>query len=558
MSPSKGSVSIPILVAIAIFIWIHRRNRRKQRIEDANDKHGSLDFGLGEGRNRVGGKKGRKGKQHPPEMTVTDLSTEKELRKGRGMSLDIMNSPYLMAESVHDGGRRSFNDVSSKTDDPYKAVYKASSPSPSRPGTAKNDSIYTRPSFEQSRAHLLGNAQKPSRTTPPHSSTTTTPRSTSPTPLLEKPEPSHSVSRKPIGPNSSLNPFLPGETIPEQPSPTPPTPPAKDEQSSSTAYNFSLPKNVDRQSLSAGDDRSNAEARSSPPPPMPRRSSKRDSQTKPLRMSSLNAKVNDPLADSLQDYSTYADVLGIVQAEPSSKSSAGNEEGRDLPTIQEPESKPHGLGVPEVPKDYNRLSVGLRPLPPEDPHDNAEQRANRIRSFYKEYFDDSNKPARNGNGGYYEDYDEDYLGEATIWDPETGQFVVAGGGGYQRRAMTPPPRAPPRFRGPGGHHYTTSSGQTYGGSRARAFSSASGGRGRPQKRPLPPPSPLVTLPTPHLLKGDTTAFSTIDFAPPNIAKDRLAGRVDSPRMESRPYSPSVRAFTPMASPFKELSAMPSP
>ncbi|KMU87309.1 hypothetical protein CIHG_04754 [Coccidioides immitis H538.4] len=39
--------------------------------------------------------------------------------------------------------------------------------------------------------------------------------------------------------------------------------------------------------------------------------------------------------------------------------------------------------------DTRRLTVGIRPLPPEDPSDNPEQRANRIRSFYKEYFDES-------------------------------------------------------------------------------------------------------------------------------------------------------------------------
>ena len=545
------------MVALAIFFFLHRRNRRRQRLEDANDKHGSLDFGLGEVNGRPNSKKGKKGgRSNPPEMAVSDLSGEKEFRRQRGLSLD-MSSPYLMPGAIPDA-KRSFPDVSRTGDDPYSSVTLFKSPS--RPGTAKHDaSIYTRPSYEQSNAHLLGNMQKSSSSSPPYSSAAPTPRSTSPTPLLNHPEPSQSVSRKPVGPSS-------------QQSPPPPPPPAytKDDKSQPATSNFSLPKNVDRSSVSTQGTNPGTKTRRSPPPPMPRKSSKRTSGSNPPRIASLDAKVHE--SNPLDDYQTYADVLGIVQADTKSDAAShGQKDNGALPTIHEPSSKSKGLAVPNQHPDHRRLSASLRPLPPEDPSDNAEQRANRIRSFYREYFDDSNKQERydhGGHGDYYEDYGQEYLNEATIWDPETGQFVLAGGSGgghgMTRRAMTPPPRGPPRFRGPaGGHRYTSSSGQSHVGGRPRAFSSTSGGhpaggRGRAPKRPLPPPAPLSTLPTPHHLKGDMSAFSAIDFAPPSAIRDQQVGRSASPRMESRPFSPSTRAHTPLASPFQDLAQMPSP
>ena len=232
----------------------------------------------------------------------------------------------------------------------------------------------------------------------------------------------------------------------------------------------------------------------------------------------------------------------------------------------------HGLGVTDADFDTRRLSI-MRPLPPDDPSDNAEQRANRIRSFYKEYFSDD-QPAKAyvpNNAEYYEDYGSEYLGDGTIFDPETGRFVVAGAPYAEpvtRRAMTPPPRGPPRFRGNAGHMHTGSAGPMSPGSpmgpgpRSRAFSSASTSRmgpsprGAPRKN-LPPPQALRTVPTPHLLKeGDF--MLPIDFAPPSGFKERLQGRPNSPLGVMRPYSPSVAVANPLASSYNDLPSMPSP
>lgn len=135
------------------------------------------------------------------------------------------------------------------------------------------------------------------------------------------------------------------------------------------------------------------------------------------------------------------------------------------------------LGLPQM--DTRRLSVGFRPLPPDEliESEDPETRANRIRSFYKEYFDDS-KPDmaeynqhyppqgvpsewrgaaggdphyNNAAGGaqYYEDYDQSYNngGDAAYFDPQSNAFVMPYAQPVSRRAMTPPPSG---SRFPGG------------------------------------------------------------------------------------------------------------
>ncbi|KAH0356985.1 hypothetical protein KCU81_g761, partial [Aureobasidium melanogenum] len=190
--------------------------------------------------------------------------------------------------------------------------------------------------------------------------------------------------------------------------------------------------------------------------------------------------------------------------------------------------------------DARRVSVmGLRPLPPDHPDDNPEQRANRIRSFYKEYFDES-KP--NPQGQYQNEYEADIYADYSAYMYEAPQAPFAQP--MARRAMTPPPRV-----GGGRVRSNTSFGST-GHIANPAF------RRPPQqpKKQLPPPIALHNLPTPSALTDDMTFTPTL-FAPPVTYRDRQAGRTpDSP---SRPYSPAVRAFTPLATSFDDLAVIPS-
>jgi hypothetical protein len=198
----------------------------------------------------------------------------------------------------------------------------------------------------------------------------------------------------------------------------------------------------------------------------------------------------------------------------------------------------YGEDMQNMGYDPRRQTMGMRPLPPDDPSENPEQRANRIRSFYKEYFDAPNgaqQQAYYDGSEYYDDYYDEYY-------------------------------APRGHSSTGGRHrgHTFSNGSYMPG--PRPYSSASGRYGHPRgagprkpKKKMPPPKALNVLPTPSKLKDDTFLLDqAVDFAPPKRAILQRAGTPDSLRGGQRPYSPTVRAHIPLASSFDDLSAMPSP
>ncbi|CAK7275171.1 hypothetical protein SEPCBS119000_006559 [Sporothrix epigloea] len=270
------------------------------------------------------------------------------------------------------------------------------------------------------------------------------------------------------------------------------------------------------------------------------------------------------------------------------------------------------LGLPHM--NFQRLSVGFRPLPPDEliESEDPETRANRIRSFYKEYFDDTkpdmteynqhfppqgvpaewrNAAAAGGNnqndnvgGFYYEDYDHSYrpgAGDANAYfDPQSNSFVMPYTQPVTRRAMTPPPSgsryAGGRSRGGPRQFHGSMSG--IGGSRGpmrpgssmsnqlgpRPGSSLSSrqyanGRIAGSRKPVPPPEDLITLPTPGKLKDDSfSIMGAIDFAPPPTIRDKSSGRSQSPLGERRPYQMNVPVASPLVSTLDEMAALPSP
>jgi hypothetical protein len=281
---------------------------------------------------------------------------------------------------------------------------------------------------------------------------------------------------------------------------------------------------------------------------------------RPVRKESIQAVTQPQI--SMDDESEYGDGFKVTPPSPRRENVAevmrGQRYSMDVPPEEFAQA---GLGAPGF--DPRRLSMGFRPLPPENltESDDPEIRANRIRSFYKEYFDES-KPAPRGQ--YYEDYDENYLGDAAYYDPDTNSFVMSYAQPVTRRAMTPPPRGP-RFQAPPRVVHGSTGGMSVGGRGMRApgprgFSSASGRHGPPgPKRPLPPPADLNSLPAPSKLKDDSFALmNSIEFAPPQSYRDRQAGRSESPFGERRPYSPAVPSYAPIVSAFDELAPIPSP
>jgi hypothetical protein len=590
---------------------------RKVKQEDLNDRHASLDFGLGEV-HRKGGKGG---------ATVGGAEYGLEEKHARQLSMDMV-SPYLLPpelqnsrESLHSLSRNIIN-----KEDPYRPVAQyyndnASMRSMKMPRGGAS-SVYTGSSDtpsrfqESSTADLLGNAANMPRSGPPAAFVppprqNSLPQYSSPTspvrgsddrlpfstgltsspqaPEIQMPQP---VARKGLA-GLPTNP-RPGNGAPSGLAPsTESQPEARESYMGSDAAALRHSNNYLGAFIHREDSPAAPPAPSKSPVPaaVPQLSEMpaevpAQVQRSPESIKSLPANPRPerkalplPVAQeaTIQDGSDYGDGFMVTPPSPGREEQMrGQRYSMDVPPEEFANA---GLGAPGF--DPKRLSMGFRPLPPNaaTEHDDPEVRANRIRSFYKEYFDDS-KPAPQGQ--YYEDYDENYLGDSSVayFDPDTNNFVMPYAQPVTRRAMTPPPqgqrfmgqgpprafhgsmggsslRGPPPMMGPGPRSYSSASGRMPPPG-PRAQSSASN-RGPPRGRPMPPPAALTTLPTPSKLRDDNFAiFAAADFAPPPTYQDRQAGRSQSPLGERRPYSPALPAYKPLVTSFDDLAPMPSP
>ncbi|KAI9734852.1 MAG: hypothetical protein M1834_001931 [Cirrosporium novae-zelandiae] len=546
--PIVLGAAIPLFFALVVLVFLHRRHVKKLKLEDLNDKHKSLDFGMDDIPGAARKEKKTNGKGMP-EMTITD--TEKEIeRSAKGMSMD-MGNPYLLPPEVQNS-RESIHSLSrgldSTVDDPYRpvaSIYPNDGSSVFSGGSRKYggddassyaDSIQ-RGSFQQDdmRQRLLKNAQRMSQSLPPSSRTSMASNANPGMPQL---------------PEHAFNPVS---------SPRTATTPSRNSPAISPVEHSPAPLISLNNSPIEPSNPQQAHAMQKPPP-------RKDSApaTRPPKLdlsAAIPSHIQAEAVDPRDSQSDYGDGFKVTPPSPTNKGVSG------APQPSEGDH-PAGLNADAPVPNMQRRSMGFRPLPPEDPADNPEQRANRIRSFYKEYFDDS-KPgpvAAPETVEEEDDYDPglEYLTEGAMFDPVSGQFIVAQAPYAEpitRRAMTPPPRAPPRFQGPGmrgpPRHQATMSGSGPRGAGPRAFSSVSS-RPMPKKK-LPPPAPLHTLPTPAQLKDDS--FLPLDIAPPPSWHDRIEGRPASPMGRSVPVKyqpPPVPGATPLASAFEELAAMPSP
>ncbi|KAI0882410.1 uncharacterized protein GGS22DRAFT_43616 [Annulohypoxylon maeteangense] len=555
-------VCIPLGLAIIVLVYLHHRTTVRQRREDETDKYKSMDFGF-EG--NVTGKKNKRqsyfGKEKDPNHKVQ-------------LSMDMnLSSPYLLPPALHQS-RESMNSLAKSLhqDDPYRPVtsYGGSDVASMR---SFNKGLDRDSTVSSGKARSSGD-RDPFRNPPP-------PRR-GPSPLQQLPPVAQPPSRRASGDEVSAPPAknefrftddnitLPGvPEIQEPPVAASQGPhnarPLSNESTNANNANVVGPANA----IDARVSQSSADLSGARPP----------------RKESLPAGL-----DIAQDYQNYAGHFQIDGPD----NEVAREEVR-MPHMPDEHEYPHsaGLGVPG--QDNRRLSVGFRPLPPEDflESEDPEFRANRIRSFYKEYFeeiktDNGKPPPLPQQPAYHEDYDANYLGDTAFFDPETNAFVMPYAQPVTRRAMTPPPsnrrpmpgpgsRGPPGPRGPHGHgpHGSMNmpgprrprAGSTMSASRWAAMSprpdsSASNPRnfnnGKPRK-PMPPPAALNTLPTPSKLRDDSMALlGSIDFAPPPTFKDVVAGRSQSPVGERKPYMLTTPIHSPLVSAFDDTPALPSP
>ncbi|KAF2127278.1 hypothetical protein P153DRAFT_344776 [Dothidotthia symphoricarpi CBS 119687] len=537
------AIAVPVCGMAVVMFFLHRRHQKKQREEDIKDKYKSLDFGVEpKAGGIVGAKKG-------PEMSIKDIEKELQQAHGRGISLEH-GSPYILPVGLH-GSQESLHSLSRSTHDPhdpYNPVTFMNDGQSMRSGNRAygrdNGSLYTTSSTGTDGLGLLKNAQRMSHS-PAMRGQSLSPDGTR-SPELQFPDPT-AVALSPLNPRfeertspSSGLPVTSLDTRNPVPTITFPEVTATDKQVSKSPVQTTNP------------------------------------YFPPARIQSQQAILHENgNTTSIISTSSYGDAFQVTPPSPRQSTSKITEEKGPLspaplrPQHSGPQS--NGLAVDESAGNTNRLSMSLRPMPPpsDDPEENPEQRANRIRSFYKEYFDDS-KPEPAG-GHVYTDYVEDYGSEyldGTVFDPQSKAFVVSRPNApfaepVTRRAMTPPPRAPPRFRSNTGTLTPNGPGSPMSSPRnfpPRNMSSMSGQMAAPTPRkPMPPPAALSSLPTPAKLTENSMVFNANDFAPPVSYRDRQNGmRPDSPLGAPRPFSPAVRPHTPLVGSYDDLPVMPSP
>ncbi|KAK5660775.1 hypothetical protein OQA88_12142 [Cercophora sp. LCS_1] len=638
-------VCIPLVSVVCVLLYLHRRSVQRQRIEDREDPHKSLDFGLGDNPGATGGKSKRK-------SYLGREKGEQPRFQRQQMSMDMnLSSPYLLPPNMHNS-RESLNSLARTIGgeaDPYRpvAAYAGSDAGSIRslPRGPDRSSQYTRSSSRQDTVRGLGSPQSPQGAFRPPPRQNSLPKSnlSSPEAAHVKREDSFSEPASPPAPTPRNEQFTstpyPGDNeigtaIPEPPAPThqvarkpmaSPAQPSPADSGVEMGYDNPFEGKHEREE-SAVLPRQTVAGLGLVDAPEAGKMSARTSTSStdssvlnsfPLRGPSAPATA--PIIEEPSDYYDY--THGQVETgpkDPHGLQPADEGRGRTMQRQshlfeQQQEARKSGLGVPQG--DTRRLSVGFRPLPPDEitESEDPEYRANRIRSFYKEYFeggDPSEMPPvppmpaqhqhqaqRQTNGqhqgnNYYEDYSENYGQDQPYFDPATNSFVMPYAQPVTRRAMTPPPsgqrfpgpRGPPRgfhgsmgggnMRGPGprgpprpGSSVSNQRGPSRPGSaassawgRQRAGSAYSGSHyGGAPKKPIPPPADLSTLPTPSMLKDDSFALmNSIEFAPPESFQSRARGRSQSPMGERRAYKPAVPVHSPLVNAFEELPTLPSP
>lgn len=554
---------VPVIVAASVLFFLHRRSVKRLKMEDAKDPNVGLDFGLEEGP-AAGGKGGKR--------KSFIFGGEKNAHKPAQLSMDMnLSSPYLLPPPGTHQSQESLNSLArtfhNSEADPYRTVKEyinSETGSIKSYGGSKHTSVASK--------SLRTPTMPPRQNSMPKSSNSPDGRNPFATPT--QPKPTH----QPDG-NNLAQPIVPEMSTVAHADDTDGRPAMPEARPPAAAH-----ANADSLHLSAG---SNGSAPAG-----------NDGANPSAGLPGLGLNFGFPQPGTVAPAGTPNAVAGA----PGQAQSRGNAEPPQIGAPQHPDDdargrpmqrrpwpdsngKPRGLGVPQ--RESKRLSVGFRPLPPDEvtESEDPEYRANRIRSFYKEYFEESKEappplPTKRIVAAEDQDeYDAGYLGEAAYYDADTNAFVIPYAQPVTRRAMTPPPAN--RFRdGPGGPHGRGSRGPHGMHGSIGGMSAAGGPRGRPRagsaigprpdssasarlrgmpKKRLPPPADLKTLPTPAKLKDDSFAIlNAIDFAPPSSFRDHVAGRSQSPLGERRAYQPKVPVASPLATAFDELPVLPSP
>ena len=504
--------SIPVVLAVFFFIYLHRRSVARQRREDAIDIGKNDDFGMSPalGRKRSGiAEKSVGHKNHPISM---DMNT---------------STPYLLPPGINESHESLSSLARSLTaaEDPYRPVTRNGDTGSMRswnPGNRNRESVHTMNSVctgksqgggisrhtslakpATVRLDTIGDDAQPQPTTyaprdmhalesmrsgqiedasysgPIHSVEPLRPEM----PQIQEPEPAMSRRSRndlPDRPKWDNSPLCPRPVSIEVAASVTSNPPSSLVSAFAPKLELNLDLNLDAGPRSPEFDASFDAVPSSTPP--------RDVT---LQFAAFTAPKLDNSADIHETHPQFTiQTVGDDKDDDYNQSQPVRRHSLEL-HFEETQSHQILAGLYVPPDENRRLSVvGQRPLPPNDigDSDDPEYRANRIRSFYKEYFGETDEPSslppvpalpesspampsqhpasqhpasymaqgppygsgppppRRGpplQAGYrYQENSNGKFGSnaAPYYDPDHNTFIMPYAQPVTRRAMTPPPR----------------------------------------------------------------------------------------------------------------------
>lgn len=512
---------------------------RKQREEDANDRHASLDFGLGD--------------VSPPDHSKNHVSQSMvEKTSGlsrRQLSMDLnMNNPYLPSLGSKNS-HQSINSLSKpfRQEDPYRPVSEL----------ANSD---TTSSHSQSKPAPLGNKGQPH------------PRNSG---MSEMNSTSHTVTNRNISSPSHQNTFV---TFPSTPNnqqfpdqsnyPSEPTQAHLQHNFIQSAKRASNGPHVvypaQYQTMASGCELELGGIHHQGSAFINSESGGENYKNGDNYMNNGHSYLYESGAGQTQP--TFSHPRFLQQTQPQQEIIVNNQtptnpfENGNYP--REPQIlsansysgqyTEHGTVNSRTNPNHHSIS---RPLPPQDitETDNPEIRANRIRSFYKEYFEDNSQNPQNEEFPLPKPNDE-----TTYYDPNTNKFILPYAQPVTRRAMTPPPKINPNIpqhmrNGSMGVMNNDRSGWHMSSdlSEPRPQSSSSSRPPREEKKRIPPPVQLDPLPTPSKLHGDVSSMDSTAFTTRGGYRDHGSSRSLTSPSEVQPFSFVKNSHA-------ELSPIPSP
>ncbi|POS86700.1 hypothetical protein EPUL_003474, partial [Erysiphe pulchra] len=520
-------VAVPLVGAAILFMILQRRHTRKMREEDANDRHASLDFGLGD--------VPQLGRSKRAEAMAKERDNSSLSRRQISMDMSINNAYLPSFETKSSRESLESLSLSLRKEDPYGPLSQKNSSdtgsirSQSKVASGNGAFVNSQPRFYEKAEFTSDNSSAFETRTP--KSAAFPPRVNSLLPYQPRniPQPNPSIPNSriveppqayiPTNPVSSTTKWTNGQSLNQQFLPQTQTLRNESENNVIADNRYVNNYNMEFNQIH------------SPKPPMTLDSRER---IQPSNNLSGYVLAPQPLGFGVKNLNYIQGQGGLIsnnQLEDNMK----YRQNQGFTTVGNNENY-YNFNCDNPKMTSNRFStLGSRPLPPNTitDTDDPEIRANRIRSFYREYFDD-NSPAPAGR--YERNNFSNRNDQKTYYDPSSNQFVLPYLQPVTRRAMTPPPMN--RGIGPGRARNTSmgvmdnnNQGQYMNNSSEMRTNSPSGHQGPPYKQPTLPFVQLNSLPTPGKMKDNMSTFDTLGYAPPMTYRERTGSFSRSPFSE---------------------------